>query len=132
MCDIKTKTNLTTKTVYKVVRKEDKDYYAYFSGFPIKIGKVDLHWDDKHNDNFMKYNPASNLYNYIMTGKTSGFAKLISAQKLHKVLNYANVILKMKLGGEIWKGTGKNISDNISERIITYAGTEILSFKEIK
>jgi len=135
MCDINKKTDLTTKIIYKVVRILDGKYYAYYSGLPIEIGKVDSSWEDKKHKwpDYLHYK-FTRLYNNNMIGKTSGFATLKAAMILKQNCKYyqdTTTILKIKLGGEIWKGNGKNISSVISNDIVTYAGTEILSFEEI-
>lgn len=140
MCDINKKTKYTTRIVYKVVHKIDGNYYALYSGLPISIGKVDARWrlsklkeDIRDNYDFSNFTTDTWFYNRNIIGKTSGFA-ILKAAKILKSESHREdkKILKIKLGGEIWKGTSKNILSKYFDNYIVYAGTEILSFEEIK
>jgi len=149
MCDIANPTNLKTITGYKLVVEKDGKYYSYFTGHPINIGYVakrtsllcktlklellgiiecnDETWDDKYS-----YHP--------MCGKVSCFASIFAARLLYSIaINWTqrtfNVsklrIIQITLGGEIIEGTSKNIADEFSEKYKTYAGSKIISFKEV-
>jgi hypothetical protein len=143
MCDINKKTEYTTRTVYKVVHKFDDNYYALYSGLPITIGKVDAKWkpskiqtiDIINACSFNSFSRDSHFYNSNMIGKTSGFADLKAAKILKQDTYQCGgimVILEIKFGGEIWEGSSRGILDDDFDDYIVYAGTEILSFKEIK
>ena len=141
MCDIRNKTDLSKITVYKLVKTDiQNNYYAFYSGLPIQLGKIELDWDGSKIERtfFDQYDFQdfihSFLFNGFMNGKMSGFATLEMAKKLLSKTVYGGdnkTILKIELGGEIWKGTSKNISIYIPDDGIIYAGTEVLSFKEI-
>jgi len=140
MCDINKKTNYTTRIVYKVVHKNGDNYYALYSGLPICIGNVDKRWrisklkeNIRDNYDFNSFTPDTWTYNRNIIGKTTGFADLKAAKILKRESNREDkTILKIKLGGEIWKGTSKNILSEYFDNHIVYAGSEILSFEEIK
>ena len=71
------------------------------------------------------------MFNRNMVGKSSGFAKLSNARKLRSArTNYK--ILKIVLGGEIWEGDASQICSMVRYSEKTFAGTEILSFEEVK
>lgn len=140
MCNVNIKTKYTTRIVYKVVNKIADNYHALYSGLPIRIGKVDARWklsklkeDILDNYDFINFTPVDWTYNSNIIGKTTGFANLKAAKILQKGTHReANTILKIKLGGEIWKGTSKNILSESFDNHIVYAGSKILSFEEIK
>ena len=131
MCDISIKTNLKSKTIYKVAFKDDNEYFAIFSLLNLKIGKVSVPSSIKESyENCGNYNP-------LMVDKTSGFSSLRAAKRL---LNYKLspsyyhhkiVILKMKIRGNIFKGTSDKIALYFPNDFITYAGEEIISMEEV-
>jgi len=144
MCDIRQQTNLKTKTVYKVVYKANGKYYAVFSGLRLEIGFVQkmlrfdsvIEDDNKDASILQSFNSfhktSSTCYNPLMSGRTSGFSSLKAAEILARCC-YPSIILKIQLGGSILKGTSANIlRDPTFQRYITYAGTEVLSIKEIE
>ena len=120
MCNINTKTDLKTKTIYKAVKKYNGRYFAYFSGLEIKLGPVDPNWKvtkffksfysrERNLLHARSYNPTMEiLYNSNMIGKTSGFGEQKWAKQLafgksrYRVKEIDLAILKIKLGGEIW------------------------------
>jgi hypothetical protein len=140
MCSIKTKTTKETVTVYKAVIKNEGKYYAYFSGVEIMKGIVkpqvisDIHREYvKFKSAFLRYlSPEDASYNKIMVGKSSGFANENNAFQLIKNPDKDEncAVLKIKLGGEIWEGDARGIGTEDLNAVV-YAGTEILSFKEI-
>jgi hypothetical protein len=149
MCNINSKTDLKTKTIYKAVKKYRGRYFSYFSGFEIKLGPVDLDWkvtklaaieglEERNLLHARPYNPTMEfLYNENMVGKTSGFGEekwakhLAFGRSRYHMKEVHLAILKIKLGGEIWEGTAAKIGAGIPVDIKTYAGTEILSFEEL-
>jgi len=134
MCNIHTKTDLKTITVYKAVVKIDEDYYSCFAGTKIELGKV-------KRQTFKRVHKAlyySNLfsigglfYNKHMVGKCSGF-QLPDDAKILKIFTDGKTILKIVLGGTIWLGDASNIYFEIPDDHIVYAGSEIISFEEFK
>lgn len=149
MCDIRTLTTHKTKTVYKVVFKKEGKYITPLTYMVITIGKVAKM---KFIKRFMPFSdyfyvklvpvsysaitlPSSPYYNFHMTGKTSGFSSLKIA-RIYKNTFYERdlmVILKIKLGGSIYSGTGRNTMDSkLADSAIVYAGSEILSIEEVK
>ena len=140
MCDVNIRTKYTTRIVYKVVHKIADKYYALYSGLPIRIGNVDKRWrlsklkesiQDKYD--FSSFTSDNWSYNRNIIGKTTGFTDLKAANILKRESHREDkTILKMKLGGEIWKGTSRNILSEHFDNYIVYAGSEILSFEEIK
>ena len=148
MCDISTKSDFKTKTIYKVCIKLNGRYFACFSRAEIKIGKIPRRTNEMivardmkeaEIESSMNLNMFSYIYggwgndNPIIENKTTGFATLNDAKKLlTKIETPLLCILKLKIGGEIYHGTGKGITDdNNLWKAITYAGSEILSFEEI-
>ena len=131
MCDISIKTNLKSKTIYKVAFKDYNEYYAVFSHLNLKIGKVSVPSNIKGRYEYEV------IYNPLMVDKTSGFASLRAAKRLlnHKLsCSYYNnkiVILKMKIRGNILKGTSDKIALYFPKDFITYAGEEIISMEEV-
>jgi len=141
MCKLITKTKFKTKTVYKLVLKYNGEFYSYYTGYKMHLGKIQESWCAPEID--VDWNDYSDdvLYNNLMLGKTSGFSEKLWAIKLkdtsRKYENFnlkdiERVILKIQLGGEIWKGNGSRISNYIPDNIVIYAGSEILSMSEIK
>ena len=144
MCDISKKTRRKSVTVYKAVLIDGKHFKSVFSRMIIKTGEVSkrfLSHDKRHHDN-----DYSHLYNENMVGRTSGFKSKEDAFALAKSmienssemikdqqtkLPYDVTVIKMVLGGNIMQGTTCMISDNISDKNKTFAGTKILSFEEI-
>lgn len=69
-----------------------------------------------------------------MVGRVSGFRHRRDVNEFYKEqkrFEAGVVLLKMTLGGVILKGDGSNIASNIPTDAITYAGTEIIDFKEV-
>ena len=149
MCDIKEKTRFKTKTVYKVVEKCGGNYYSYYTGKPVTVGKV-TPLTEKELEFFMTevgfdvryaYNPTAfkkayiiggtRIFNKKMMGKISAFASLSVAKRLKESIPDPCEILKIKLGGEILKGTSDKMG-YIPPHYVTYAGSEVLSIKEIE
>ena len=127
MCDINKKTKLKTKTIYKVVIQKDEEYLAVYSKMPISIGEIDK------NFNCVSHPKISSLYNENMIGRTSGFgSKKVAFLLKNHTWRSDLVILKMVIGGDIMQGTTAKISGELPEHYTTYAGTEILSFEEVK
>lgn len=144
MCDINKETKYKTRIVYKVCYKIDNKYYSYFAGMLIKEGKVETRTQSPHKYlsltipeiRVIDYHQVESLFNKNLVGRTSGFANLNIAQILRLRLQHGDlkprvVLLKMKIGGSIFKGSTKNISISIPSDSVTYAGSEILSFEEI-
>ena len=143
MCRLIRKTNRKTVTVYKVVTTPYRleGYYACFSGVKIEVGKVQPQ-TIKIYDRMSKYLFPNDyttrntgwsrwMFSENMVGKSSGFAKLSNARKLRSArTNYK--ILKIVLGGEIWEGDASQICSQVRYSEKTFAGTEILSFEEVK
>lgn len=131
MCDISIKTNLKSKTIYKVAFKDDNEYFAIFSLLNLKIGKVSV------PSNIKDYYKYDVIYNPLMVDKTSGFSSLRAAIRLlnYKLISgyyhHKIVILKMKIRGNILKGTSDRISLYFPKDFITYAGEEIVSMEEV-
>jgi hypothetical protein len=136
MCNITKKTDKKTVTVYKAVIKDGENYYAFFSGIKIGVGTVKPQIDADYVKNIYLYRgyfKHDSIYNENMVGKTSGFAKHKTAKLLLSECFYTEaVILKMVLGGEIWEGNAEHIACEINPSEVVYAGTEILSFEEVK
>jgi hypothetical protein len=139
MCNITKKTNKETIIVYKAVIRVKKRYYACFSGIKIKVGKVKPQTNRDYNrieNRFLldgwRYDTLSMFYNKNMVGKTSGFATLKSAESLAYDGYGSRIVLKIVLGGEIWRGNAVKISSSVPDNAVVYAGTEILSFEEVK
>lgn len=139
MCDINKKTKLKTVTVYKLCHKIGNKYYAYFSGMEISTGNV-VNFKNTCDSHFLNRINKENspIYNENMIGRTSGFKLkkdveyLLEHIKKHNPFNCGKVILKIKLGGDIMKGSGKNIiMDDYLDSTITYAGTEIVEMQEV-
>ena len=145
MCDISKQTDLKERVVYKTVVKHEGFYFSVFCGKLLTTGKVEplkrseALWMEELNkwrDALRYLQPEEYLFNPHMVGKVSGFVSkeiterfTASNNKVHSDLTH--VTLKVKLGGDIMKGTAKRISYDISERAHTYAGTEILSMEEL-
>jgi hypothetical protein len=143
MCNLIKKIERKTVTVYKVVISPNRleGYYACFSGVKIVVGKVKPQ-TNKIYDRMSKYMFPNDyttrntgwsrwMFSENMVGKSSGFAKLSNARKLRSFRsNYK--ILKIVLGGEIWEGDASRIGSRIRYDERTFAGTEILSFEEVK
>lgn len=133
MCKLIRKTKKETVTVYKTVLRvvhEDGEYYtAFFSGVRIKLGKVKQ--QTREDKCFHRYIPGTQHWNEIMVGKSSGFANLKPAIKLGRCTKNS-CVLKIVLGGEIWEGDASRIAIDIDFKEKIYAGTEILSFEEVK
>lgn len=140
MCDVNIRTKYTTRIVYKVVHKIGEKYYALYSGLPIRLGNVDKRWrlsklkeSIRDSYDFNVFTSDEWSYNRNIVGKTTGFALLEAAKILKQESSKEDkTVLKIKLGGEIWKGTGKNILSSYFDKYIVYAGSEILSFEEVK
>ena len=152
MCDIKKETKYKSRIVYKVCYKIDDQYYSYFAGMLIKEGKVETRTQSPHKYLLLTipelgitdYHQGENLFNKNLVGRTSGFASLDIAEQFILRLKLQNinfyklrylkprvVLLKVKIGGSIFKGSTKNISFYTPSDGVTYAGSEILSFEEI-
>ncbi len=152
MCDINKETKYKTRIVYKVCYKIDNKYYSYFAGMLIKEGKVETRTQSPHKYlpltisemEITDYHQGGSLFNKNLVGRTSGFASLDIAKqyilrlKLQNINFYKRrylrprvVLLRIKIGGSIFKGSTKNISVSIPSDSVTYAGSEILSFEEI-
>lgn len=146
MCNISQPTKFKTKTVYKVVRKVDDQYYSLFSLHHLEVGTVkpidsdevfsikDVIFSDSAgtsvNDYLKKHSP---IYNHHMEGRTSGFnSKRAACDLIEDMSMFKNpmVLLKVVLGGDILKGTAARCR-SLNPNYITYAGTEILSMEEI-
>lgn len=139
MCDINQATDLKTVNVYKVCYKIRNKYYACFSHIKIFVGSVSISTSHYRERLKVMYAPSFPVYNENMIDKTTGFKNLKHARYLQKRFkkiihdDEEMVILKIKLGGEIMQGTGKNIvTSSILDSAITYAGTEILEIEEVK
>jgi hypothetical protein len=138
MCNLLRKTRKKTATVYKVVFKNKNTYYSYYAGTRIRLGEVKKQ-DKKDYKNLyrfgnkvMIYQPGLLIFNEIMIGKCSGFARLRTAKRLiERRTNESIRILKIELGGEIWYGNSFSIIRTINSDEAVFAGTEILEFKEI-
>ena len=128
MCNLTKKTNLKTVVIYKAVRKIYDKFYGNIAGTEVKLGKVipqqkqefQFYWARW----FKLYTP---FYNKNMIGKCSGFATRENAHLLFG----NNIVLKITLSRTIWRGTAKDISRDISDRAVIYAGTKILSIEEV-
>ena len=146
MCDIKTKTDLKTQVVYKVVMRSienDKPaYYSWFAGTPVKKGKAvaqtfELHYQMSQlfaTRMLKHYDISESHYNSYMIGKVSGFERKEDAFLLFRELyskRFACVVA-ITLGGEIMQGTANRITASVPYHHITFAGTEIKSIKELK
>ena len=129
MCNLTKKTNLKTVVIYKAVRKIDDKFYGNIAGTEVKLGKVIpqqeqnilFHWARVFRSEHSAY------FNKNMIGKCSGLA---TEENAH-LLSGNNIVLKITLSGTIWRGTAKDISRDISERAVIYAGTQILSIEEV-
>jgi hypothetical protein len=137
MCNLTTKTDKKTVTIYKVVYKKNGKYYAIFSGVEVKKGIVerqrigDCHRDGMRNY-FNYYSSIDNNYNTNMIGKSSGFDEENPARLLMIEIDEPDmVILKIKLSGEIWRGDALHIGDSVPNDSIVFAGSEIISFREV-
>jgi hypothetical protein len=139
MCDIKTKTDLKERIIYKVVIKKDDKYYGLYSGVELKLGKVSKKRDENsintraiHFEPYSQYNEP--YYNALMIGRINGFANKIIAKNL-AIYNddpFRRVVTtKVVLSGSIYRGTGKNISYSVPVKCITYAGSIVKSFEEV-
>lgn len=149
MCDISKNTDLKTVTAYKVVMKREEkgkaQYYSWFAGTPLKVGIPTKQTHELYNtmsklfDRSLRYYClGENYFNKNMVGKTSGFEKKEDAfSLLNDITSYSfkpmlNVcVIELKLKGEIMQGTAARITLSIPSHHITYAGTEIVSIKEI-
>lgn len=149
MCNISKQTDLKEKIIYKVVYKDGQTYYSPYVGKELRIGPISPLTRDEmkrfmnmkgsfayffNADAFIKnyITGGSRLFNKKMVGKTSGFATLKAAKKVTKsIMSSRYIILKLNVAGEILKGTSKHMY-GIRGDYITYAGTEILSMKEVK
>ena len=140
MCDINKKTQRKTVVVYKVVEKKGGKYFSCLSGMRLNVGILNPKYRSRYIEN--------QYFNTNMIGKTSGF-KLKSdailyckeirrktpdylAGYLPKIKKGDLIILKIVLGGEIMEGTANNICESIRDDHITFAGSKILSFNEVK
>lgn len=137
MCDIKQKTDLKERTIYKCVIKRGDEYISPFAYKTVCLGVVNPLTPDEYHLNggygvgYNPYQKGGSLFNKAMVGLCSGFATLRGAQECTATCyGRCFVIIKMRIGGDIWKGTSKNIWDERA-RFVTYAGSEILSFVEI-
>jgi len=120
MCNLTRITKRKTATIYKAVEKYDGTYYSYFVGFPIKLGIVDGSTIDTDLiPRRFGFIPVGN--NPLAINRTMGYVKLKDA--IADTVN-CNHFLKMKIGGSIVEGKFNNKS--------ILAGSEILSFKEVK
>ena len=137
MCDISKKTRRKTVTVYKIVDKYKDEYYALFSGVPVKTGKaIKQNYSHASISTISQHYEENNcLYNPNMVGKCSGFELQEDAYvfigSAFEALAFYRRVLKVVLGGEIWEGTTKYISMLIPDDHKIFAGTEILSIKEV-
>ena len=132
MCDIKEKTQLKTMTVYKAVYRNDKDeYLSPFAETPVEIGKV---------PNFTREVLCGMFQDILhpMRGHISGCLKKAHAIIISKASCFDNwqnnmKIVKIKLGGDILKGSTSGILDEneLTSNGIIYAGSEILSIEEV-
>jgi hypothetical protein len=117
------------------VYKYRNQYYSVFTGWRFRKGKVVFDNTRPIGYSWNNYSVSDPLYNPLMVGKTSGFAKFSIAKKLCGDLSYFEdtlVILRVILGGTILQGTTKNIhTDLIPEDEVTYAGTEVIDFEEV-
>ena len=137
MCDISKPTKLKEITVYKVATKSQSGYLSAFVEAPIKLGEVKPF--EMTGILVLKYGYNSALFNINMIRRSSGFKSKEAAQKLADFFannsedennNENLIVLKIKLGGSIMRGTSNYIG-GIDASHITYAGTEILSIEEI-
>lgn len=136
MCNLtKRRRDLTEVTIYKLVTKEvDGRYRSYFANTPVHVGKVIPQQIPGQYIplGFHFYKKGDGLYNRKMVGKCSGFKNPKIAKELFGYKEDENVVLEIVLGGEIWEGDSKGISMSIYDEEVTYAGTEILSIKELE
>lgn len=154
MCDIKTLCKEKTRIVYKVVYRDIKgNYYAIISGMRINLGLVSKCIKEESvilrisspsiqpYERVHKFSPDyvcrhnSPYYNPLMTDRTCGFSSLSSARRWIRtefsyITKSALRILKIKLGGSIYKGTSARFLEY--PIVSVYAGSEILSFKEVE
>jgi hypothetical protein len=136
MCNLTKKTRKKTVTVYKAVLKIGKNYYSCFAGTKIQLGQIkpqtekDYYRIRSRSESANFFEHYNDNYNENMRGKISGFAKKKNAQLLCGWSD--RVMLKIILGGEIWTGTARRVSSLIPYDEIIFAGTEVISFKEIK
>ena len=150
MCDVSKKTGLKEITVYKAVIKYMDNYYSYFAGKLIKVGKVTPLTEEEAL--FMRYEgcPSArsyvdteinrehaaegmNTFNLNIVGKVSGFMNIRHARKLAGGRQWTStVVLKIVLSGKIMKGTAANITHIIPGGAIVYAGSVVKSFELVK
>ena len=145
MCDISKPTKLKTKKVYKVCIKVNRDYYSIFALKKIKVGEVGeyLHREQTEVSSLTGIPPCWGRDNPLMAQMVSGFASISTARQLKSIRSnslrvqihlgvFKIVILEMMLGGTILKGTSAGISSMLPKNRVTYAGSEIISFKEVE
>ena len=136
MCNLTELTKRKTVVVYKTAVKVGENYYSFFAGTKIEIGKVKKQTNRisdvvKHRivyRNFINNYRDHIFFNPHMVGRCSGFKNLTDAKILGKGRHF--VVLKIVLGGEIWIGDASDIDPDIPNDHIIYAGTEILSAVE--
>jgi len=151
MCDISKKTDLKEVIVYKVCCKRTLpnnkvEYFSIFALQPIVLGKVKKVSEEKIKelnsifDSFAQSFRGSPGGNIFMEGRVSGFEDLSNAIILKNRMGYFRkhpmAILEIKLGGHILWGDSSGIipvtsSEEIDIKKKTFAGTKILSFREI-
>ena len=136
MCNISKKTKLKKVTVFTAVIKHKEDYYSYFSLKKLKVGKVipltmeELNKCPVSTGSAKDYlNPNEQFYNENMVGRVSGFATIDPANTLYDT--FGKVVLKVVLGGDIMRGTAKNVMERRYNKRVVYAGTEIISMEEV-
>jgi hypothetical protein len=127
MCELTRITKRKSAIIYKAVEKDvNGNYYSYFAGLPIKLGKVDsttrIHTYDNirsHTGTIITSLPCGR--DTLAIGRTMGVIKL---SVVKQIFNNNVIILKMEIGGSIAEG--------MWDKNLVLAGTEIISFKEVK
>lgn len=151
MCDINKKTKRKSVVVYKVCRKIENKLYAYFSGMEVSVGQVkDLGFFKASKGQYYPFHVRYTFknqhgvlvhnvhYNENLIGRTSGFELLKIAKIFRYIVGFTTiskevVIVKLLISGDIMQGTGEGIAKHMDIRSSkVYAGTEILSVKELK
>jgi len=123
MCDINKKTKLKTVTGYKLCWKEKDTYYSHIVRSRIDLGKIN---SPRESVNVFNYNYIMKQFKLCTILK-----KLAVARKHYHSSNISTlVLLKITLGGIIYKGTDRGYTNMLDNNIV-YAGSEILSYQEI-
>lgn len=139
MCDINKKTGLRRVVGYKVVQEIGGEFYSPFTGYWLRLGRMEREWTPYLRYNARDYWPGAKLYNENMLGRVTVFKDLEPCW----LMVYKRIglrVLEVELGGDIMEGTSKGMDgwfdvhgEGESNRVyVTYAGEEIVSMKEIK